>query len=103
MCFHVAWAHVAPCPCEIPGQQPHALASSGTSKSLLHPMDHPGASVAWVDRAQGAVRGAHNMHGAVGRRGFVLYKWSLACRAQSQIKSVCRRPLTAAHWQRGQV
>lgn len=90
MCFHVAWAHVAPCPCEIPGQQPHALASSGTSKSLLHPMDHPGASVAWVDRAQGAVRGAHNMHGAVGRRGFVLYKWALACRAQSQIKSVCR-------------
>lgn len=66
-------------------------------------MDYPHASVAWVDRAQGAVTGAHNMHSAVGRRGFVLYKWALACRAQSQIKSVCRRPLTAAHWQRGQV
>lgn len=36
VCFHVAWAHVVPRPCEIPGQQPHALPSSGTSRNPPH-------------------------------------------------------------------
>ena len=67
------------------------------------PVGHPGASVAWADRAHGAITEARNMHGAVRRKGFVLYKLALACKAQSQVKSVCRQPLTAAHWQRGQV